>query len=325
MEEQRYGLVGRHLGHSWSVPIHAALGRRDYALFEVEPEDLEAFLRQKDLGGLNVTMPYKTAVLPFCDALDPLARACGSVNTLLWEGDKLLGYNTDAQGFCAMAERAGIDFLGKKLLILGNGGVSSTVQAMGERLGAREIVVLSRSGPEGYDALPRHADADILVNATPVGMYPEVGESLVDLHQFPLCSGVLDLIYNPRRTALILQAEALSIPCSDGLPMLVAQAVAAEELFYGEPLPEECQERILWDLRWRNTNMVLIGMPGCGKSTVGKILAAMTAREAIDLDAKIAEKEGMSVPDILRTKGEDYFRDLEQRQGNNGFVFFYHK
>ena len=313
MGEKVYGLLGRKLGHSWSAPIHAALGCADYRLIELEPEELGTFLAREDIGGLNVTIPYKRDVMAYCDVFDPMAEAIGSVNTLVRRADgKLYGYNTDAAGFCFMAQRAGIGFAGKKTLVLGSGGASRTAAACAKRLGAREVVVISRSGENNYTNLGRHADAERIVNTTPVGMYPNNGAAAVDLTAFPACAGVLDLIYNPRRTALLLQAEELGIPCSDGLPMLVAQAKAAEERFFDRPIADRENERILVQLRREMTNLVLIGMPGSGKSTVGAALAALTGREAIDIDARIAEKAGCSIPEIFAKGGEAAFRALER-------------
>ncbi len=313
MGEKIYGLLGRKLGHSWSAPIHAALGCADYRLMELEPEDLPAFLAQEDLGGVNVTIPYKKAVMPYCDFIDPAARRIGSVNTLVRREGKLLAYNTDAAGFCYMARRAGISFAGKKVVLLGSGGASLTAAACAREMGAREVAVISRSGEDNYNNLDRHADADLLVNATPVGMYPENGVSPVDLAAFPACRGVLDLIYNPRRTALLLQAQALGIPFSDGLPMLVAQAKAAEEHFFGRPIPEAENERILAQLRQETENIVLIGMPGCGKTTVGRALAQLTGREAVDLDQWVEQAAGRSIPTLFAQEGEAAFRALERR------------
>ena len=265
MDERIYGLLGRKLGHSWSVAIHAALGNGAYRLLELEPDGLAPFLHRKDIGGLNVTIPYKRDVMPLCDEIDPAAEAIGSVNTIVRCADgKLVGYNTDIDGFLYMACRADISLSGKKVVILGSGGASLTAQTAARQGGAAEVVVVSRFGPDNYDNLSRHADAEILVNATPVGMYPGNGQSPVDLSVFPVCQGVLDVIYNPRRTALLLQAEARSIPCSDGLPMLVAQAVAAEERFFNRSIPAGENERILVQLRREMTNLILIGMPGSG-------------------------------------------------------------
>lgn len=313
MEKKLYGLLGRKLGHSWSPPIHTALGCEGYCLMEREPEELEALLSRSDLGGINVTIPYKRDVMPFCDVIDETAKAIGSVNTLVRRPDgKLYAWNTDAAGFRWMVERAGIRLDGKKVVILGSGGASLTAQAVSRAMGARDVIVVSRSGENNYGNLFRHADAEILVNTTPVGMYPAVGVSPVDLKDFPHCEGVLDVIYNPRRTALLLQAEELGLPCSDGLPMLVAQAKAAEEYFFEKTIPDSENERILAMLRQEMTNIVLIGMPGCGKSTLGQILAELTGREAIDLDQRIVEKAGCPIPQIFAEQGEAAFRVLEQ-------------
>ena len=312
MEERVYGLLGRKLGHSWSVPIHAALGNGAYRLLELEPEELAPFLRRNDIGGLNVTIPYKRDVMPLCDAIDPAAEAIGSVNTLVRRADgRLVGYNTDIDGFRYMARRAGISLTGKKVVILGSGGASLTAQAAARQEGAAEIVVISRSGPDNYENLSRHAGGEILVNATPVGMFPRNGERPVDLAAFPALEGVLDVIYNPRRTALLLQAEARGIPSSDGLPMLVAQAVVAEERFFDRSIPASENERILAQLRREMTNIVLIGMPGSGKTTVGAALARLTGREAIDLDQMIETAAGCSIPEIFAREGETGFRVRE--------------
>ena len=315
MVEKIYGLLGRRLGHSWSVPIHTALGCQGYRLIELEPEELAGFLAQPNIGGLNVTIPYKRDVMPLCDVIDPMAEAIGSVNTLTRRADgKLYAFNTDAAGFCWMAERAGISFAGKKAVVLGSGGASLPAVACAKKLGAREVVVISRSGQNNYGNLARNADADIVVNTTPVGMYPNNGAAAVDLAAFPRCSGVLDVVYNPRRTALLLQAEALGIPCSDGLPMLVAQAKAAEEHFFEKSIPDSENERILALLRQECTNIVLIGMPGCGKTTVGQALSELTGREAVDIDRRIVERAGCSIPEIFAHGGESAFRALEQEE-----------
>ena len=313
MSERIYGLLGRKLGHSWSVPIHQALGCESYRLIELEPEQLASFLQQEAIGGLNVTIPYKRDVIPLCDVIDEAAQEIGSVNTIVRRSDgKLYAYNTDAAGFVWMARRAGIDFSGTKTVVLGSGGASLTARAMARRLGAREVVVISRSGENNYENLFLHADAEIVVNTTPVGMYPNTGAAAVDLTSFPRCRGVLDLIYNPQRTALLMQAEQLDIPCSDGLPMLVAQATAAEEHFFQRSIPDSENQRILAKLRQDATNLVLIGMPGCGKSTVGEALARLTGREAVDIDQRIVEKAGCTIPEIFARDGEDAFRALER-------------
>lgn len=315
MAGKRYGLLGRTLGHSWSPPIHHALGCGNYALYQVEPEDLEKFLSREDLGGLSVTIPYKKTVIPFCREVDAEAKAIGSVNTLVRGADGALrGYNTDIAGFRLIVKLAGADMTGKKVVVLGSGGASLTVQAAAKMAGAREVAVISRTGPDNYGNLAeRHADADILVNATPVGMWPKVEEQPVDLAILPQLSAVLDLIYNPLRTGLLLQAQERNIPCCGGLPMLVEQAVRAEERFFGKTYPEETGKDILADLWRQRANIVLVGMPGCGKSTVAKRLAKLSGRALVDLDGEIVRRSGKSIPDIFREEGEAAFRELESQ------------
>jgi len=312
MPERIYGLLGRTLGHSWSVPIHAATGNGAYRLIELEPHELSGFLSRPDIGGLNVTIPYKRDVMPLCDVIDPAAREIGSVNTIVRRDGKLYAWNTDITGFLYMASLAGVDMKDRKVVILGGGGTSLTAQASARTAGASEIAVITRSGPDNYETLGRHADGEIVVNTTPMGMYPNNGEAAVDLTRFPACRGVLDVVYNPRRTALLLQAEALGLPCSDGLPMLVAQAIAAEELFFNRRIDPAETQRILALLRQKMENIVLIGMPGCGKSTVGAALAELTGRDAIDLDAEVVKAAGKSIPAIFAEDGESAFRALEQ-------------
>ncbi len=309
-----YGLLGRHLGHSFSAIIHKELGCPDYGLIELEPEQLGSFLQNPDIRGLNVTIPYKRDVMQYCAELSDEAKAIGSVNTIsrLPDGG-LLGSNTDLPGFEYMASRAGISLTGKKVVILGSGGASLTVQAAAGRQNARQIVVVSRSGEDNYENLSRHSDAEIVVNATPVGMYPDVGKSPCDLTMFPKCEGVLDLIYNPAKTAFLIQAEKLGIPNSNGLPMLVSQAMYAEKIF-GLDVEESVTERIVQKLRVQTGNIVIIGMPGSGKTTVGQALAELTGREAIDVDELIVQAAGMSIPEIFAQQGEESFRAMEREQ-----------
>lgn len=315
MKERIYGLIGRTLKHSYSVHIHRALGNSGYALYELEPDALGAFLSQPDIGGLNVTIPYKLDVMAYCDELDETARAIGSVNTIVrLKNGKITGYNTDAYGLSYMAARAGVSLQGKKVVILGSGGASLTAQYVAKTAGAREIVVVSRNGADNYDNLNHHADAQILINTTPVGMYPHTGEIPLDPALFPACEGVLELIYNPRRTALAFRAAQLRIPCADGLGMLVAQAKAAEELFFKTAIPDSENERILRLLRQSMQNIVLIGMPGSGKTTIGAALASLTGRTAIDLDEQIVLADGRTIPQIFATSGEAAFRALEREQ-----------
>ena len=327
--EKLYGLLGRTLGHSWSAPIHKALGCEGYRLMELEPEALEGFLRREDVGGLNVTIPYKRDVMKYCDALDPAAEAIGSVNTLVRREGKLYGYNTDIDGFLYMLRRAEISLRGKKAVILGSGGASLTAQAAARQEGAREIVVVSRTGEVDYENLPeRHADAEVLVNTTPVGMWPRLEGQPVDLRLLPAVTDVADVIYNPGRTNLLLQAEELdhwrrmpgyalsppggrSIRYTGGLPMLVHQAKRAEELFFDRTIPDGETERITARLRRDQTNLVLIGMPGSGKTTVGRELARLSGKPFVDLDEEIVRKAGKPIPEIFASQGEGPFRQLE--------------
>lgn len=307
-----YGLIGEKLGHSFSPAIHRRLAGYDYRLVELRPEELGPFLESGAFCGLNVTIPYKKAVIPYCQELTPQARRIGSVNTIVRRADgTLLGHNTDYDGFAWMLRSAGAQVAGKKALILGTGGASLTVHTVLEDQGAGEIVFISRSGPDNYDNLDRHADAQIIVNATPVGMYPNNDASPVDLSRFPQLEGVFDLIYNPARTRFLLQAEERHLCRASGLGMLVAQAKAAAELFLGVRLPDSKVEEITREMERETHNLLLIGMPGCGKSTVGQALAERLGRQLVDLDELIERETVRSIPDIFAREGEVYFRHLE--------------
>lgn len=318
MAEKIYGLLGRRLGHSWSVPIHQALGCQGYRLIELEPEGLGDFLRREDIGGLNVTIPYKREVMKFCDVLDPAAADIGSVNTLVRRDGKLRGYNTDIDGFLYMLRRAGISLRGKKVLILGNGGASLTAQAAARQEGAREITVLSHRDLDNCEFI-NHPDAEALVNTTPVGMWPDLEGLSMNLRNLPSVTDVVDVIYNPGRTSLLLQAEEMDrepryqrhLRWTGGLPMLVQQAKRAEELFFDKSIPDEETEKIIARL-WREmTNLVLIGMPGSGKTTVGRELAKLSGKPFVDLDGEIVRKAGKPIPEIFAAEGEGPFRQLE--------------
>lgn len=307
----RCGLLGEKLGHSYSPAIHAQLADYAYGLYEVAPEDLPAFLTGGDFDALNVTIPYKKAVIPYCAELSPIARSLGSVNVLVRRADgTLYGDNADAFGFEYLVRHSGIDVAGQKALVLGNGGASATIQAVLEQLGAH-VTVISRHGPDNYENLDRHADAHVIVNTTPVGMYPNTGKAAVDLRQFPQCAGVLDIVYNPARTALLLQAERLGIPCAGGLYMLVAQAKRSCEVFTDTVIDDAEILRIHRLLRQEMENVVLIGMPGSGKSTIAALLAERLHRPVLDSDAQVVETAGMSIPDIFAARGENAFRAQE--------------
>lgn len=310
----KYGLLGEKLGHSYSPAIHAMLADYEYLLYEKQPPELEAFLLRGDWDGLNVTIPYKKAVIPFCTELSETAKRCGSVNTLIrLSGGGIRGENTDAYGFEYLLRSLRFDPAGKKAVILGSGGAAAMVHAVLEEYGACEIVTVSRSGRDNYDNLSRHADARLVVNATPVGMFPCNGAAVASLDVFPGCEAVADLIYNPARSALLLQAEALGIPYSNGLGMLVAQAKRSAELFLGTPIEDEKIAGIEKELSRRALNIVLIGMPGCGKSTVGRTLAAALSREFCESDAFVEADASLTIPEIFLRDGESGFRERETR------------
>ncbi len=306
------GLLGEKLGHSYSPQIHSMLADYEYKLFEKSPEELEDFLKSGEFDGLNVTIPYKKSVMPYCAELSPTAAQIGSVNTIVRRSDgSLYGDNTDAFGFENLIVHNGIEVKGKKALVLGTGGASVTAQAVLKNLGASEVVVISRKGEDNYENIAKHADAEIIANTTPVGMYPNNGKAAVDLTQFPKLSGVLDVVYNPARTALLLQAEKLCIPCAGGLYMLVSQAKRSCELFTGKSIPDSEIDRIERVLSHQMQNIVIIGMPGSGKTAVSTMLAERLGRKIFDTDTIVSEKAGMTIPEIFAAQGEAGFRKLE--------------
>lgn len=305
------GLLGGKLGHSYSPEIHRHLGDYPYELYEKTPEELDTFFKNGDFAAINVTIPYKKAVIPYCAKISDCAKRLGAVNTIVRQMDgTLLGHNTDYFGFLSMVKRSGLQVQGKKVLVLGSGGASVTVVAVLQELGAN-VVIISRSGEENYENLHRHADASVIVNTTPVGMYPNTGASPVCLDMFPHLEGVLDLIYNPARTQLLLDAEERGLVTENGLWMLVAQAWESAQWFTGKPLPESRIAEIHGSLRRQMENIVLIGMPGSGKSTIGKLLAEKCGKTFVDADAVIIEKAGKSIPKIFEESGEPGFRCIE--------------
>ena len=306
------GLLGRTLSHSYSPQIHAFLGAYDYDLFSVEEAQLKDFLIHGDWQGLNVTIPYKKAVIPYLDDMTPIAQRLGAVNTIVYKDGKRIGHNTDYYGFQSLLNHSGLSPAGKKCIVLGSGGASSVVQAVLEELGG-QVVVISRSGENHYGNLHLHSDARILVNATPVGMYPDNGISPVDFTLFPQLEGVLDLIYNPARTQLLLDAEKLGIPSNNGLWMLVAQAKEAAECFTGHAMEENLIPQIHHTLSSRMENIVLIGMPGCGKTTIGQALAEKLGKPFADSDALVEKMAQKTIPRIFAEDGEAIFRQWETK------------
>ena len=304
------GLLGRKLGHSYSPQIHSHLGDYPYSLFEKEPEELSDFLKNGDFTGINVTAPYKKEVIPYLDALSPVAARLGAVNTIVRRNGKLIGHNTDYFGFLTMIESSGIIVTGKKVLVLGNGGASNTAVTALRELGA-QVIVISRSGENNYSNLDRHTDAAVIVNTTPVGMYPNTDGAPLDLSPFPQLEAVLDVIYNPARTRLLQQAENMGLITVNGLLMLVAQAKEASEWFTGKSLDSKIIHSIHHKLCKQMGNIVLIGMPGCGKSTVGKTLAERLGKEFVDADETVISTTGRNIPYIIGHDGEVAFRKLE--------------
>ena len=307
-----YGLLGETLGHSFSPQIHACLGDYEYKLFEVAPENLGDFLRSGTFEGLNVTIPYKKAVMPYLAEISENAKAIGSVNTItVLPNGTLRGDNTDYDGFLYLVRRSSVSVAGKKALVLGTGGASLPVKKVLSDLGAREIVSISRTGENNYQNLDKHVDADLLVNTTPVGMYPNNLQSPLSLDGFAHLSGVLDIVYNPQKTKLILDAEQRGIPAFSGLTMLVAQAKRAAELFLQTKIDDRKNDEIYETLSRQMKNIVLVGMPGCGKSTVGKALAKRLSRPFFDADEEIVRRAGKPIPEIFQAEGEAGFRKIE--------------
>ncbi|MBQ7088705.1 MAG: shikimate dehydrogenase [Clostridia bacterium] len=310
----RYGCIGKKLTHSFSGEIHARLADYRYELIELSEEELPSFLEQKAFASLNVTMPYKQTVIPFLDEISDEARRIGAVNTIVNRGGKLYGYNTDYHGMKALTIRIGADLRGKKVLVLGTGGTSKTAGVLAADLGAAQVVTVSRRASDGYvtyeQASTLHADAQILINTTPCGMYPDVDGAPMDLAPFGRLEGVIDAVYNPLRTNLILDAKARGIRAEGGLYMLVMQAVAAVEKFLGTPVDSAVADRVFADLLAAKENIVLIGMPGSGKSTVGKLLRS-DGFAFFDTDEEVEKRCGCTIKALIAAKGEAYFRDVE--------------
>ena len=320
----KYGLIGKTLVHSYSKEIHESLGKYEYNLYSLTPEEMPDFVKAHAFGGLNVTIPYKKDVIPLCDEVSELASCIGAVNTLYKKNGRLTGHNTDYEGFLYNAQRSGISFDGRTVLILGTGGTSLMARKAASDQGASKIYIASRSAKTSdpgstliaqltYDELPRIADTvEIIVNTTPVGTFPNNMQSIITLSDYPKCEAVIDVIYNPFRTKLLLEAEKLGLKTANGLPMLVAQATAAAGYFLGTPGAFTGEnERIITAMQKQMRNIVLIGMPGCGKSTIGEHISSLTGKELVDMDEEIIRRAGMTIPEIFDRYGEKHFRDIE--------------
>lgn len=311
----KYGCIGEHLKHSFSKEIHGHISDYDYVIREIPKDELDAFMRAADFLAINVTIPYKEKVIPYLSYIDEGARLIGAVNTIVNRGGRLYGYNTDFYGMSMLAKHRGIDFGGKKVLILGTGGTSKTAYAVAKANGAREIVKASREAKDGAvlytDVYKYHTDTEIIINTTPVGMYPNIFDKPIELSKFPRLCGVLDAIYNPQSTPLILEARELGISAEGGLYMLVAQGVRASEYFLDTKYDDTLLDEIFAKISAEKKNIVLVGMPASGKSTVGKIIADRLSRPLIDTDDEIVKLSNMKIPDIFKNMGEDKFRDIE--------------
>lgn len=312
-----YGLIGAKLGHSYSKIIHEAVCGYSYELHPLPAEeDAHTFMQAKAFRAINVTIPYKKLVIPYCDEVEPRAAAIGAVNTVVNRDGKLYGYNTDYSGFAYLARRHGVKFGGAVVLVLGSGGTHNTVSAVCRDAGAKQVLTASRTGRDGaltYEQAEQHPEINIIINTTPAGMYPNNGDCLLDLHAFPKLEAVLDCVYNPFRTELLLRAEELGVPAYCGFEMLVAQAVYAAEHFTGKQIPEPVIADTHRKLKRELSNVAIIGMPGCGKSTIGKAMAKALGKTYVDLDEVIEKNAGMPIPDIFASEGEAAFRRYEAR------------
>ena len=311
---KKYGCIGKKLTHSFSKEIHGKLADYEYELIELSEDEVGGFLERKDFAGINVTIPYKQTVIPYLDFVSDAARRIGAVNTVVNRDGKLYGYNTDYYGMKALIERIGVDLRGKKVLVLGTGGTSKTARTLAFDLGAREVLTVSRrKGDDSItyaEAAELHRDARVIINTTPAGMYPDVNSKPIDISPFTLLEGVVDAVYNPLRTELVLDAIERGIRAEGGLYMLVMQAVVALEKFLDTSVPKELSDKVFAEILSSKENAVLTGMPGSGKSTVGRLLH-LDGFEFIDTDEEIEKRCGCTIKELIAEKGEGYFRDLE--------------
>lgn len=312
-----YGCIGEHLKHSFSKEIHNLLCDYDYCICEVAPENLDDFMKKRDFKAINVTIPYKEKVLPYLKETDIAAKKIGAVNTVINKNEGLCGYNTDFYGMTELIKKIGLKIGGKKVLIAGTGGTSKTAAAVCESLGAKEIIKVSRTACENCvcydDVYKTHTDSEIIINTTPVGMFPKNGVSPLDISKFPNLCGVADAVYNPLRTKLVREAQKAGIPCGGGLYMLTAQAVRACELFTDAVVPKERCDEVYSQILFEKENIILIGMPGSGKTTIGKAIAKRLGRKFIDTDEEIKKFCNCEISELFEKHGEEYFRDIESK------------
>ncbi|MBQ2862284.1 MAG: shikimate dehydrogenase [Oscillospiraceae bacterium] len=310
-----YGLIGEHLPHSFSPEIHRHIGDYKYEIKELAPKELADFIKNRDFKAINVTIPYKQAVIPLLDEIDDAAKAIGAVNTIVNRGGRLFGYNTDFGGLKALIEKTGICVFGKKCLILGNGGTSHTAEAVLKNLGAQTVlktdIIPGKDVITNEEAVLKHSDAQILINTTPCGMFPRLSGMAADPADFPNLEGAIDVVYNPLQTDFVQKAKSMDIPAEGGLYMLVMQAILAAEHFFDKKIPPEKAKAIYLDILRMKKNIVLIGMPGCGKTTVGTYLSKELGMPFFDSDKLITEKSGREISDIFAKEGEAFFRKLE--------------
>ncbi len=310
-----YGCIGEHLKHSFSKEIHNCLADYEYQLCEIPKDSLDAFMKHQDFKAINVTIPYKEAVIPYLDSIDEAAKEIGAVNTIVNRNGKLYGYNTDFYGMRMLISHAGIDLQNKKVAVLGTGGTSKTARAVANSLSAREIITVSRTKSTDtvtYGELYKnHQDLDVIINTTPLGMFPNNFKKPIDITNFPKLSGVIDAVYNPLKTALILDAQKRGIKAEGGLYMLVAQAVLASEIFLDKKYGNEKLDEVFEKIERQKENIILVGMPSSGKSTIGKEIAKRLGRAFYDTDELIAQKSAMTISHIITSLGEEKFRELE--------------
>jgi shikimate dehydrogenase len=310
-----YGCIGEHLGHSFSKEIHNALADYQYELKELSPQEVEMFLKSRSFKAINVTIPYKLTVMPFLDFISDEAKSINAVNTIVNKDGKLYGYNTDFYGLKSLIERSGTSLNGKKVAVLGSGGTSNTAFVVAQSLGAASVLKVSRSPRENYitysELYDLHSDIEVVINTTPCGMFPDIGEAAIDLNKLPCVQAVFDAVYNPLSSQLILDAKKKGITAVGGLYMLVSQAAYAVEKFIATPVDETKIEQVFQRLYKSKMNVVLIGMPSCGKTTIGKQLSAKLSKAFVDTDELIVEEDGRQIPEIFSEDGEAFFRKLE--------------